>query len=208
VTTRVPHQASNLSFTVRACHLAQRLNCKIRQILVSAVDGDIPTAIGGLLLSRRTSPSPVVHLPQGPMFGMVVQGNKSMRLENEVQHYGVGRLAQRCEPRLPMLVLKNGMRERMRTKPSAHGLTALTAGNAPLRHAGLSLTLSLHFWPKTQKSGRCSLVTTLMQQPTGSGNGPRREIRLVAPLSAPAFRRVAAHTQRVVSRQPSLEKSA
>jgi hypothetical protein len=65
------------------------------QILVSAVDGDIPTAIGGLLLSRRTSPSPVVRLAQGPMFGMVMQGNKSMRLGNEVQHYGVGRLSAR-----------------------------------------------------------------------------------------------------------------
>ncbi|WP_429409621.1 AraC family transcriptional regulator N-terminal domain-containing protein [Paraburkholderia sp. GAS82] len=65
------------------------------QILVSAVDGDIPTVIGGLLLSRRTSPSPVVHLAQGPMFGMVMQGNKSMRLGNEVQHYGVGRLSAR-----------------------------------------------------------------------------------------------------------------
>ncbi|WP_219723732.1 AraC family transcriptional regulator [Burkholderia sp. WAC0059] len=50
----------------------------------------MPTAIGGLFLSRRTSPSPAVHLAQGPMFGMVVQGKKSMGLGSEVRHYGVG----------------------------------------------------------------------------------------------------------------------
>jgi AraC-like DNA-binding protein len=53
-------------------------------------EGDSATAIDTLFLSRRSSRSPSNHIAQSPIFGMVVQGRKSIELGGKTQHYGVG----------------------------------------------------------------------------------------------------------------------
>jgi AraC-like DNA-binding protein len=53
-------------------------------------DGEYPTAIGSLFLSRRSSPTQPVHTAQWPCFALVVQGAKSLGLGPELYRYGVG----------------------------------------------------------------------------------------------------------------------
>lgn len=53
-------------------------------------EGDCDTAIDSLSLSRRTSPSPSIHVAQSPIFGLVVQGRKSITLAGKTHRYGMG----------------------------------------------------------------------------------------------------------------------
>jgi hypothetical protein len=53
-------------------------------------DGEYPTAIGCLFLSRRSSPTQPHHTAQRPCFALVIQGAKSLELGPELYHYGVG----------------------------------------------------------------------------------------------------------------------
>jgi AraC-like DNA-binding protein len=52
--------------------------------------GDAVTPIDGLFLSRRVAAPQAAHMAQVPLFGMVVQGQKSIELGGETQCYGVG----------------------------------------------------------------------------------------------------------------------
>jgi AraC-type transcriptional regulator N-terminus len=53
-------------------------------------EGANSTAIGSLLLTRHTSLSPSVHCAQSPMFGMVVQGRRSIELGGKIEQFGIG----------------------------------------------------------------------------------------------------------------------
>ncbi len=53
-------------------------------------EGANATAIDSLLLWRHTSPSPSIHTTQSPMFGMVVQGRRSIELGGRIQRIGIG----------------------------------------------------------------------------------------------------------------------
>src|SRR5690606_28067258 len=53
-------------------------------------DGLTPTAVDHLFFGRQSSPSLPMHTAQWPCFALVTQGSKSLRLGDEVYHYGVG----------------------------------------------------------------------------------------------------------------------
>ncbi|MBW9087402.1 AraC family transcriptional regulator [Rhizobium wenxiniae] len=53
-------------------------------------EGDGTTAIDGLGISRRTSPSEPCHGSYRPCFAMVIQGAKCVQLGNETINYGAG----------------------------------------------------------------------------------------------------------------------
>ncbi|MDG2523358.1 AraC family transcriptional regulator [Caulobacter segnis] len=53
-------------------------------------DGHIQTAINGLFVARKTSPSVPLHTAQWPCLAMVVQGAKVVRIGEETLRYGVG----------------------------------------------------------------------------------------------------------------------
>jgi AraC-like DNA-binding protein len=53
-------------------------------------DREHPTSINGLFLSRRTSPTQPLHTSAQPCFALVLQGEKSLTLGEEVYRYGVG----------------------------------------------------------------------------------------------------------------------
>ena len=53
-------------------------------------DGEVETAIGGLRISRRSTPSPPCHGSYRPCFAMVIQGAKSVQLGTDTINYGAG----------------------------------------------------------------------------------------------------------------------
>src|ERR1700730_9288577 len=53
-------------------------------------DGDDTSSIDGLLLGRRTSPTQLLHTSARPCFALVLQGEKSLTLGDEVYRYGFG----------------------------------------------------------------------------------------------------------------------
>ena len=53
-------------------------------------DGEVTTAIGNLILSRRSSPTAPLYLDYRPCVAIVLQGTKSVTLGEETIHYGVG----------------------------------------------------------------------------------------------------------------------
>jgi AraC-like DNA-binding protein len=53
-------------------------------------EGDTPTAIEGVGISRRTAPSAPCHGSYRPCFAMVIQGSKSVRLGADTINYGAG----------------------------------------------------------------------------------------------------------------------
>ena len=56
----------------------------------TACDGEFPTAIASLFLSRRSAPTDPIRTAQWPCFALVVQGEKSLGLGVERYCYGVG----------------------------------------------------------------------------------------------------------------------
>jgi AraC-like DNA-binding protein len=56
----------------------------------STGDGETATAIEGLGVSRRTSPSAPCHGSYRPCFAMVIQGKKSVQLGSDTINYGAG----------------------------------------------------------------------------------------------------------------------
>lgn len=57
---------------------------------VTGTDGDYPTAIDNLFMSRRSSPTQPLYAAQWPCFALVLQGAKSLKLGSKVHDYGVG----------------------------------------------------------------------------------------------------------------------
>lgn len=53
-------------------------------------DGHVETAVNGLFIARKTSPSMPLHSAQWPCLALVVQGAKVVRLGEETLRYGVG----------------------------------------------------------------------------------------------------------------------
>jgi AraC-like DNA-binding protein len=53
-------------------------------------DGEHTTSIDGLIFGRRTSPTQLLHTSARPCFALVLQGEKSLTLGNEVYRYGFG----------------------------------------------------------------------------------------------------------------------
>jgi AraC-like DNA-binding protein len=53
-------------------------------------DQEYATPIEGLYFNRRSSPTQPIHTTQWPCFAMVIQGQKSLTLADEVHRYGVG----------------------------------------------------------------------------------------------------------------------
>jgi AraC-like DNA-binding protein len=53
-------------------------------------DGEHTTSIDGLILGRRTSPTQLLHTSAHPCFALVLQGEKSLTLGDEVYRYGFG----------------------------------------------------------------------------------------------------------------------
>ena len=53
-------------------------------------EGTNTTVIDSLLLVRYTSCSPSIHTTQSPMFGMAVQGKRSIELGGQVHQFGMG----------------------------------------------------------------------------------------------------------------------
>jgi AraC-like DNA-binding protein len=53
-------------------------------------DGEHTTSIDGLIFGRRTSPTQLLHTSAQPCFALVLQGEKSLTLGDEVYRYGVG----------------------------------------------------------------------------------------------------------------------
>jgi AraC-like DNA-binding protein len=88
----------------------------------AAEEGEAPTAVDTLFLSRRTRPSQPLHTAQWPCFALVAQGAKSLALGREVHDYGVGDYlvvaldlpvtsrATIASPRLPLLGLGMAIR--------------------------------------------------------------------------------------------------
>lgn len=64
----------------------------IASIIARFTEGekDCATAIDGLFLSRRTSPSVPLHIAQWPCLALVVQGAKSIEVGANVLDYGIG----------------------------------------------------------------------------------------------------------------------
>lgn len=56
----------------------------------AGIDGEKSTAIDGLGISRRTSPSEPCHGSYRPCFAMVIQGAKSVQLGGDTINYGAG----------------------------------------------------------------------------------------------------------------------
>jgi len=54
------------------------------------VDGEFPTAIPGLVVSRRSRPTEPVHTAVKPCLALVVQGSKSLAIGSETLRYAVG----------------------------------------------------------------------------------------------------------------------
>jgi AraC-like DNA-binding protein len=53
-------------------------------------DGEVFTAVGNLMLSRRTVPTAPLYMDYRPCLGLVLQGTKSVKLGDETIAYGVG----------------------------------------------------------------------------------------------------------------------
>jgi AraC-like DNA-binding protein len=53
-------------------------------------EGEVPTAIRGLSLSRRTSPPPPQHTNHGPCFALIAQGARRLTIGEQIFEYGVG----------------------------------------------------------------------------------------------------------------------
>ncbi|MEA2794500.1 MAG: hypothetical protein QOI87_1880, partial [Bradyrhizobium sp.] len=53
-------------------------------------DGEHTTSIDGLIFGRRTSPTQLLHTSAQPCFALVLQGQKSLTLGDEVYRYGFG----------------------------------------------------------------------------------------------------------------------
>jgi AraC-like DNA-binding protein len=53
-------------------------------------EGEVPTAISGLFLSRRTSLTQPLHTTQSPCFALVAQGARSLTIAEQIFEYGVG----------------------------------------------------------------------------------------------------------------------
>lgn len=53
-------------------------------------DGHVQTAVDGLFIARKTSPSMPLHTAQWPCLALVVQGAKVVRIGEESLRYGVG----------------------------------------------------------------------------------------------------------------------
>ncbi len=53
-------------------------------------DGEVFTAIGNLVLSRRSLPTAPLYMDYRPCIGLVLQGTKTVKLGDEVINYGVG----------------------------------------------------------------------------------------------------------------------
>ncbi|WP_369060917.1 AraC family transcriptional regulator [Caulobacter sp. 73W] len=53
-------------------------------------DGHVETAVDGLFIARKTSPSMPLHTAQWPCLALVVQGAKVVRIGEESLRYGVG----------------------------------------------------------------------------------------------------------------------
>jgi len=56
----------------------------------ATAEGEVATAVDTLFLSRRSAPSRPLHTAQWPCLALVVQGEKSLTLGQEVLRYGVG----------------------------------------------------------------------------------------------------------------------
>jgi len=54
------------------------------------VEGTNATAVESLVLVRYTSRSPLMHTTQSPMFGMAVQGKRSIELGGKIHQFGAG----------------------------------------------------------------------------------------------------------------------
>src|SRR5258707_4706269 len=53
-------------------------------------DGEHTTSIDGLIFGRRTSPTQLLHTSAHACFALVLQGEKSLTLSDEVYRYGFG----------------------------------------------------------------------------------------------------------------------
>ena len=70
-------------------------------------DGEHTTSIDGLIFGRRTSPTQLLHTSAQPCFALVLQGEKSLTLGDEVYRYGFGDyLVSRFH--VPMQALRTG----------------------------------------------------------------------------------------------------
>ncbi|KQV55751.1 MULTISPECIES: AraC family transcriptional regulator [unclassified Caulobacter] len=64
---------------------------QIAELVARYADDDSPeSAIGGLYLTRRCSPSGRLHIDQRPSFWLVAGGRKCLTVGDEELHYGVG----------------------------------------------------------------------------------------------------------------------
>ncbi|HWU81715.1 MAG TPA: AraC family transcriptional regulator, partial [Caulobacter sp.] len=64
---------------------------QIAELVARYANDDSPeSAIGGLYLTRRCSPSGRLHIDQRPSFWLVAGGRKCLTVGDEELHYGVG----------------------------------------------------------------------------------------------------------------------